>query len=481
MLSGPDSSRAEAPAAQGVGHTGLRQRERTRSGVRTARVTLAGASGCVWTCELVQRLNLHRVQAAAEREYVIGHPVRRAVSVRKQLRLQHAVLSEVLDGALPSRPALRPQGEGSISMDCTRHASLSKDRLHVRDLRSGRLEHAWALPQLPGDVRPCRHWAWGHAREQLVLPYGEGWLHSSEGSSAAGLLFLELATGKPVIAHLQDAGGGDELTLYPCASNSLVLVEHDADARNLSVLLQIFDCRGVLVHSLGERLPCYIPKWSSDGSSITVHRSTDSSLSVWDLASGRVVQLAGAVSERPVVWAMPHSGQVALVSMSEAPALTFAGPGLQRSEYALGMPEAFEQRWLFVAWGTRLVVELSDLHSTTWLLLYSLQEGCLSLQHTVTLGCSLGFHACQLSADGELAAMVTSFRDSAGHQGSRCLGLLHLASGRMQQYPLLDPRLSDMIDAHALRVRWMPDSAGVLVFAPDGSCCELFCFASGLV
>ena len=454
-----------------------------RSGVQAARVALAGASGCAWTVELVQRLTGNYLQAAAEREYVIGHPVRRAVSVRKYLRLQHAVLSEVLIGALPSRPALRPHGQGSISTDATRHAALSGNRLYVRDLCSGRLEHVWELPQLSARERPSTDWRWDGGCGHLVLPYGGGWtlpeLLADTDTSAAGLLFLELATGKPVVAHFQDAGGQDWLACHCCPSRSLVLVEHRAEGRSHSVLLEVFSCQGVLLHSIGKRTACMLAKLAPDGSKVALILRP-SSVAVWDLASGASVHLEGAATEMPPVWVTPDSGQLALLSCSEGVAVTIAGLQVPLHSTVLAPREAFDQH-VCVGWGSRMVLRTGDFDSPR-LLLYRVQHGQLSLQQTVTAGPRVfASGRLDLSADGELAAILTETLDpSSGQLLGQHLAVLHLATGCLREYPLLQPQLSDALPHIALRLHWTPDSAAVLVSSPDGSCCELFSFASGL-
>ena len=98
-------------------------------------------------------------------------------TVQRYLRLQHIVSRNILSDTPPSQTVLHSRGDGSVSPDCTLHAALGPDkRLHVRNLGTGHLVHAWALPPLQtGAVHYSSSWAWRADSQILVIPCGDAW------------------------------------------------------------------------------------------------------------------------------------------------------------------------------------------------------------------------------------------------------------------------------------------------------------------
>ena len=407
-------------------------------------------------------------------------------SVQRYLRQQHVVLSNILSDMPPSRTALPSCGDGSVSPDCTLHAALGPDnRLHVRNLGAGHLVHAWALPPLQaGAVHYSSLWAWTADSQTLVIPCGDAWryLAASPAPRQADLLFLNVATGVPLLVHLPSPQGDQRLHLQVCSPRSRLLAIWSC-AQPVGMPLQVYDCQGALLAATHLPRRCRGAEWAPSGLAIALHvLQNDSRLFwVWDLSTGSLVQMESAINKR-MAWATPSSSRLALLRERSSFEVTFEGVYEHYLTCTLPQQQTLWQLGLR-AWGARLVFLAGHDQVPSWrhgcsphLQFHSLQGNQLSLQTTVTAGQGRAFAGTlSLSADGQLGAMLTGTLTKSGQLTHTHLAIVHLSSGRLREHPLLGAQ-----PGRVCLPCWRADNAAVLVSSLKVEYCELFSFDAEL-
>ena len=372
---------------------------------------------------------------------------------------------------------MQPQGRGSIAPDCNLQATLDdQGELCVWSLHSGELECDWALAELPLYVSPASMWAWTANNQHLVLPYMMAWHPQLQptGPRTGDLLFVDLSTGAAQAVHVHTLQGKGWLVAELCPKRHLILV-HSCDI-GPRLLPKVFDCRTGAAHSRQLPLVSYRAVWAPSGKHVAVtcgEAQQWKSVALWSVDTGALLHLEGTAVCLRSVWAMPCISRVFLHLHRIRGASSAAVARTEGPMEACALQEPGE---LCLAWGARLVSQAAEQDSSTCLKLYAASGNYFALQRVIPARARRFDRTMELSTDGELGAILTG-RHTPGGLQSRCLALIHLASGTVRGYPLLKPQLADTAKVSDLRMQWRLDNVAVLVRLWDGSCCELFCFA----
>ena len=428
---------------------------------------------------------LRHMQAAAEREHPAGHPVCRAASVRAFLQRQSSVRARLLCGAAPSE---RSVAKGVVSLDSTLYALLppvecedpfyfcAEDNeawIDIHDVAGRQLVHSWDLPLVASYPFIAPDWLSGPSGDHLLLAYGGAWQDPFKGCTDqhnmedAGLLFLDAQTGEHHIVELPaQTADWDECSrrTLACPGQGLVLAVHSRDE---DFVLSVYDCQGTLVHSISnpeEEISHFTSfLWSSDAQAVAMFGHWGPGC-VWVLASNTCIALD--VCSSWAAWATPGSGslligecpckRVVRYTSESQPAVS-----VMDQQQLSGFPEHVRD----VAWGSRLAVLVctsSDPKGSVCseLQIWTVSTGRFTLEHIVSTAPRLfDTRWTDLSGDGQLWAGLTGVGDN-GTWRERCLAVVHLNSGVLQEFSLPD-------DGSA-GVSFSLDCSAVLVGGPEG-------------
>ena len=336
---------------------------------------------------------------------------------------------------------------------------------------------AWRLPAVPAAWHLASQWGWYGT--QLCVPFeGKGPV------SEAGVLVLDMQRSEWHVISLQlwapdpsEPVDGMEVCFCPREALMLVQLHQHQGFGPAEHFLMIFSFEGVLlakgwygiqgIEGMHE-LQC---QWAASGGALTLHgvsrRQTGLWIGFWRFSETRVIQLPC-----PMAWLTPSPRHLAIGVQGHVMMIDLQGGGEQTLVPVEGAR--------CIGWGSRLAVlqrlgvpgarlKTAGQLGCPKLLLYSTQDGAWALQHTVTAGGKLfSSRILEVSGDGELCAAVTGF-PRRGTLHYRCLAVVHMPTGRLPEYSLLDAQLADLLPYEDLRVRWRPNSSAVLVSAKDGS------------
>ena len=413
------------------------------------------------------------MQAAAECRLSAFHPIHTAPSVALWLQQQRAVHASLVSRAHTSQHLLRPRGVAN--QDCTKVAdcvasegSVRMDCVEIHDLHSDALLQLWRLPGTPVYRRPA-DWHWGPCGERLVLPFVQSQSDALAAHAAIideaqggllGLVFLNIRTGHSTTVSLHGKAG-----ISFCPQQGLVCVRHvDSAAQSM---LSLYDCNGSLRHSTAA--PCArvgMTVWNTAGTALALPGHwPEQKAWVWDLASGAVQTVECSDGLRSA-WSTPDSQRLYLASprTGECVLTTSVGPAVHISQ---PLPLHWSQtNW--VAWGSRLAGIIRYTGGEPLcreLLVYRVSAVQLTLQAALSVAhpARLFTDALCLSADGEHCALLTGSVQACQVAESH-LAVLHLASCRMREYPLIGFEAVSLL-GRSVRLRWTPACTAVLVTA----------------
>ena len=411
------------------------------------------------------------LQAAAAREYPATHPVQRAASVRLYHEQRHEVLQTVLHHH-PTEVSIPSLGTDNrnfkLSPDFTARAvqgTRTPRLLTLTDKASDAVLREWTLPDAPGGLwYASGEWGWTQDGRFLMLPWGAPW------QDEFGFVTLDAHNGACTFERLPTYPKRPAFnTCYPCSNSGSVAVRHPDAAGSLVV--SVFDSSGAQIQSA----PCPESRhlrstWGPGGQALALQ--SQDSLWLWVLAASAPVRVAShAVSV--LAWATPYTGRMMVVQQLDTPSrpwtravLEFASASSQPAEACV--LQAIAGAVTSLAWGTRLAVVTADHDECRWgtLQVFALQGPVSSLVASYLPCACVG----AVSSDGGLLAAVSGVEEEEEVYDELCtmnvphLMVMHLSSGRLNQWPLREP-LKLGGDLH---LRWALDSTAVLVTDEEG-------------
>ena len=398
-----------------------------------------------------------------------------AASVRAYLQLHQATRASIFGGMHASRRTLRLEEPRCISPDLTLMAGLGPDTSVLVSNLAGEIVTTFHPPEVPAPWHPADHWGWSPCG-RLAVPYGRQGITVGE----AGVLFIDLQRKASTLAESQLPLPLRHFSVHFCPSKALVLLQLVTPQN--SQALHILDFQGRLLakstQSQGSGLWGFQCEWAPSGEGImyhgVLHTGSHVRYGYWTLSQSHAAAdcLTTPLSSIPVTWRAAVPLNLAIAA---------------QNEIFLGVPRSGCQRPTMavqagcLGWGACLAVlprlDASALQGCDRLLLYVEQDAMLTLQHTLTAGDRLfAPQILEMSAHGKLCAAVTGC-PRRGRLRYRHLAAVHLASGRLHEYCLLDSQLADDLACQDMSVRWNIASTAVLVSSKDGGCNEVFRFA----
>ena len=400
-----------------------------------------------------------------------------AASVRKYLRRQHTIQSDIFHGRPAARQLWTPTSPCSLSNGFTKVATSGPGRqLLVHDL-AGDLWCKWTLPEPSAALQPASEWGWDPAGQRLGLPMSR----STASGTEFGLMFIKVFTGDCQGLFLQPKVQPVSAKAHFSPRQALVLLQ--LVSSQASQLLAVLDFDGTCIANVEQPttglqgLQCH---WSPAHYALAIHGTPAADLAartlLW-LLSGPIAEVAVTIC--PLAWSQNAESTLA---MSADRHVVFADllPSKVSSK-TVPVPDEVKGEPCCLGWGRQLAVLTSLATEAPWscdqVHLLAVQDDCLTVQHTVTAGRRLfAPHMLQVSGDGELCAGITG-SPNWGKLTNRYLAVVHLASGRLREYALTDMHLADRLDTQHLRVRWSPGAVALRVLSEDGVHNEVFRFA----
>ena len=429
--------------------------------------------------------------------------MQQAASARTYLEQRHALLQTVLHG-FPMKvniPSLgtdeRAGGDWLLSPDFSGEAVLNGDTarspnepslLSIVDKLSDAVLLEFELPYVSASWYESEHWAWTEDVRHLMLPFGD--FNYGFGGEATGFVALDLQTGACDVVSLPVPPGRHAVSrFWFCSTSGSAAVCHLDAASRLAV--SVFDSAGAQIRST----PCPEPeldcvRWGPGGQALALQCA--SALWLWDLAASAPSRVASrAVSV--LAWAMPYAGSVVFTQPSSSSPGAAVGIARVSSQpvQACTLQETAGSI-ISLAWGTCLAV-LTSKDESLWatLQVFDLHSSTSSVEAFPAATYSHSPCACvglAVSSDGELLAAVIGLEEPAEDFGcyddsdsdtprtviALHLMIMHLSTGRLNQWPLWEP----LMLGGDLHLRWARDCTAVLVTDQEG-CSVLFSFDLG--